>query len=121
MERNALTHGDYPLSLRRIWQKDNFTFCIEWSDGREQSFRLSELQKSCPCAACVDEDTGKRLADPKAVDPNLKALKIENVGRYALRVSFTSGCSYGIYTFRYLREFYPINKGDQYETSFPKN
>lgn len=88
-----------PLFIRKIEQKDNFTFSIMWSDGLQGDYRLSELQKRCPCAACVDEATGKRLVEEKNVKPDVRATRITSVGRYALRIQFTSGCSTGIYEF----------------------
>lgn len=92
-----------PVLIKSIKQKDNYTFSIEWSDGIKQEYRLSELQKNCPCANCVDEVTGKRLIDGKAIDPTVRATTIQNVGRYALRIKFTKGCSTGIYDFDILR------------------
>lgn len=89
--------------LKNIVQKDNHTFSITWSDGSIDHFRLSELQKNCPCAGCVDEITGKRIANAQKVSDNVTALRIENVGHYALKVHFTTGCSRGIYSFDYLR------------------
>ncbi len=90
--------------LKKIMQKDNFTFVIEWNDGEVSEHRLSELQKNCPCANCIDELTGRRLIDEKHVNPNVKAIRIINVGRYALRIQFTTGCSNGIYIFDTLRK-----------------
>ncbi len=90
--------------VKSIEQKDNHTFSICWSDGVCQDFLLSTLQKHCPCAACVDEATGERLIDPKNIDEKVKAVRLRSVGRYALKITFTSGCSTGIYDFDYLRK-----------------
>ncbi len=93
-----------PLFICRIWQKDNHIFSIEWSDGQIQDFRLSEVQRNCPCAHCTDELTGKRLLDPQIVSENVKAIAIRSVGRYGLQIQFSSGCSMGIYSFDQLRK-----------------
>lgn len=92
-----------PLLIRQIKQKDNHTFSIIWNDGKEQHFRLSMLQRSCPCAQCCDEKTGKRLINSHLIKEDVRAFNIRNVGRYALKIQFTSGCSTGIYTFDFLR------------------
>jgi DUF971 family protein len=92
-----------PLSIHNIWQKDNETFCIEWNDGIASSYRLSALQSQCPCAACVDEKTGQRLAGVTKIREDVRAVKISSVGRYALRIQFTQGCSNGIFSFDMLR------------------
>lgn len=93
-----------PLSIKSIRQKDNLTFVIVWNDGIEQDFRLSELQKNCPCANCVDENTGQRMVDVKSIKEDVRAISIRNVGRYALQIRFTAGCSTGLYSFEYLRQ-----------------
>lgn len=92
-----------PLFVRQIWQKNNETFSIQWNDGVVQDFRLCDIQRSCPCAHCRDDITGKSLIDPQKIPENLKAVTIRSVGRYALRIQFTSGCSAGIYSFDRLR------------------
>jgi DUF971 family protein len=92
-----------PVFIRQIQQKDNHTFSIIWSDGQEQQFRLCVLQRSCPCAQCCDEQTGERVIHPESVKEDVRAFNIQSVGRYALKIKFTSGCSAGIYTFDYLR------------------
>lgn len=90
--------------VRAIKQKDNHTFTIEWSDGSICDYRLSELQKQCPCANCTDEWTGKRILNEASVKSDVRAVRITNVGRYALRIQFTSGCSTGIYGFDMLHK-----------------
>lgn len=89
--------------IKKIIQKDKATFTIEWSDGVILDYSLSDLQKRCPCAKCMDASTGKRMIDETSIDLNVQAKKIMNVGRYALRIEFTTGCSSGIYGFDMLR------------------
>lgn len=93
-----------PLFVRRIWQKDNYTFSIQWNDGCVQDFRLCDLQRNCPCAQCSDEKTGQFRKDPAYVPSDLRAVMIRSMGRYGLRIQFTSGCSMGIYSFETLRK-----------------
>lgn len=90
--------------IKSISQKDNYTFNIMWNDGLNCDYRLSDLQKQCPCANCTDEITGKRLLDVSTVKPDLRAIRIYNVGRYAIRIQFAHGCSTGIYSFDMLRK-----------------
>lgn len=91
------------LQIKEIKQKDNHHFTIEWTDGKIVDYRLSDLQKLCPCANCVDESTGERKVNSELVDEQVRAVKIASVGRYAVRIDFTSGCSTGIYSFEDLR------------------
>lgn len=92
-----------PLFVHQIWQKDNYTFSIQWNDGCIQDFRLCDLQRNCPCAHCTDEVTGQRLVDPGTISQDVKAVVIRSIGRYGLRIQFSSGCSMGIYSFDKLR------------------
>ena len=92
------------LYMRKIWQKDNVTFCILWNDEKTQEFRLCDLQRNCPCAHCTDENTGRRLVDPHTIDNDVRAIVIRSVGRYGIRIQFSSGCSMGIYSFDRLRQ-----------------
>lgn len=89
--------------IEEINQKDNHTFTIKWTDGVVKDYRLSDLQKSCPCASCVDENSGARIVNPETIDRSVKAKKISSVGRYAIRIDYTSGCSLGIYSYDDLR------------------
>lgn len=90
--------------IKKIDQKNNTTFVIEWSDGAVIDYRLGALQKRCPCAQCYDPASGKQLCHEEHLDPDVKAVRLTNVGRYALRIQFASGCSKGIYSFAMLRQ-----------------
>ncbi len=85
------------LGIEKIMQKDNYTFVIKWQNGVCKDYRLSQLQKQCPCHRCQGEKLLK-------VDQELKAKRIFSVGRYALKIEFASGCSQGIFTYRFLWE-----------------
>lgn len=91
------------IFIRRIFQKDQYRFTIEWTDGKICDYKLSDLQRQCTCAQCRDEKTGRSSIDSLSIDEQVQAVQIVNVGRYALRIDFTGGCSKGIYTFSFLR------------------
>lgn len=93
-----------PCFIKGIQQKDNYTFAIEWNDGIIQNYRLSHLQRNCPCAKCYDAINGKRTVNDEDIKEDLKAESIASVGRYAVRIQFSSGCSKGIYSYSFLRE-----------------
>lgn len=99
------------IFIFKIFQVDNHTFSIQWSDGTIQSYRLSELQKQCPCAQCRDEITGEQRITNFRVQEDVRAHYIRSVGRYGLRIQFTTGCSTGIYSFDYLKNMEPKTKG----------
>lgn len=93
-----------PVLIKKIYQKDNVLFGIDWSDGVSIDYRLGALQKRCPCAQCYDPVSGQQLCDEKQLDKDVRAVRLTNVGRYALRIQFSSGCSKGIYSFAMLRQ-----------------
>lgn len=83
--------------VRSIRHNEDHTFTIEWSDGTCTNYHPHTLQKHCPCAGCAD---GKQTP----LDSSVRAVSLTPVGRYALRVTFSSGCSAGIYDFETLRQ-----------------
>lgn len=93
----------FPVFVREIKQNDPHRFTIEWSDGIISEYRLSDLQRMCSCARCRDEKTGRVLIDPSSISDDLQAVRIVSVGRYALKIFFSKGCSKGIYSFKLLR------------------
>lgn len=85
------------IFIEKISRVEEYSFSVEWSDGQVDHFSFYELQQACPCQRCVAQETKS--------DKEVRALKIEKVGRYALRILFTSGCSMGMFTLPFLREF----------------
>lgn len=99
-----------PVLIKKIYQKNNNAFVIEWSDGKTVEYVLNDLQKKCPCAQCYDPAMGKQICNENQLDPNVKAVRLVNVGRYAMRIQFSSGCSKGIYSFALLRQLVTVVK-----------
>lgn len=90
--------------VKEIYQIDERTLGITWTDDQESKFDVVELRRKCPCASCVDEQTGKRILKPEMVKETVRPEQIRSVGRYALNIVFTDGHSTGIYTFNMLRK-----------------
>ena len=80
------------------------TLAITWADGQESRYKAHDLRLACPCATCVDELTGERRLDPARVPPDIKPVRIESVGNYAIRISWSDGHDTGIYTYERLRD-----------------
>ncbi len=76
---------------------------IEWDQTGHQAFYPArELRLACPCAACVEEMTGRALLDPAAVPPEVRPVSVGLVGAYGLKIQWSDGHSTGIYTFERL-------------------
>lgn len=78
---------------------------IEWEDGHQSSYQGAALRWACPCAECRGEmGSGGRLDSAKELPAEeLTVQDARLIGQYAVALSFASGHSTGIYTFRYLR------------------
>ena len=87
----------------RIRQASPSELAITWQDGHESIYPVRELRLACGCAVCVDEWTGEDRLDPASVPEDVRPLKIESVGRYALQIQWSDGHETGIYPFRRLR------------------
>lgn len=88
----------------RIIEESDAALTIEWSDGQEIRYSAPILRRACPCAGCIDEWTGEKRLDEKAVADDLAFKHISIVGRYALNFHFSDGHDTGIFSFAYLRK-----------------
>jgi len=83
---------------------------IEWDQaGHQALYPARALRLACPCAACVEEMTGRPLLDPAAVAPDVRPASVALVGGYGLRVRWSDGHDTGIYTFERLRRSCPCD------------
>jgi len=80
---------------------------IGWADGHKSLYPVPYLRRACRCAACIDERTGEPLLDPRTVSEDVKPIRIEPVGRYAIHIAWSDGHTSGIYAFEYLRSICP--------------
>jgi ATP-binding protein involved in chromosome partitioning len=76
---------------------------FEWKDGKKSSIDVYSLRTHCPCAVCVDENSGKRILKPEQVSLTVKATSMKSVGRYGVSIQFSDGHNTGIYTFKSLK------------------
>jgi len=88
----------------RIFRTPQGQLGIEWQDHQRSLFTLWDLRVACPCAACVDEWTGKNLLDPTSIPADIAIERVQSVGRYALGISWSDGHRSGIYTYERLRK-----------------
>ncbi len=96
-----------PVELKKMGQEQ---FKITWQDGHVSIFPFRYLRQSCPCAACRDEITGRRTLNPESVPVDLKGLKADIVGNYALYFTFSDQHATGIYSFQALRAICPCDE-----------
>jgi DUF971 family protein len=72
---------------------------IAWADGTASSYPHEILRGYCPCATCQGHSGSIRFV----AGANLELRELEQVGNYALGLTWADGHSTGIYSFRFLR------------------
>jgi DUF971 family protein len=77
---------------------------IVWPGGQEVKVPFKQVRDHCPCAQCVEEWTGRKMLDPASIPDDIRPLRIEPVGNYAVQISWSDGHSSGIYTWDTLRK-----------------
>jgi DUF971 family protein len=77
---------------------------IVWDDGHRGRHIFRTLRNRCPCAFCVDEQTGEGRLDPGTVPTDVHPREVGRVGAYALRFTWSDGHQTGIYPFTFLRQ-----------------
>ncbi len=79
------------------------TLGVVWNDGHHSLIPVRSIRLQCRCANCVDEWTREQLFDPSKIASDIKPVKMDTVGRYALRIQWSDGHDSGIYTFDLMR------------------
>ena len=81
---------------------------IKWNDDRESFILLKNLRDHCPCAHCSGETDafGNVFQGPekKLGEAAYRAINIEKVGHYALRIFWGDHHADGLYTYNMLRK-----------------
>ena len=90
-----------PSEIQRVGHEE---IHITWADGKKSILPNRQMRLDCPCAACVDELTGKKILDPDTVSAEIWPTTIELVGHYAIAITWSDAHATGIYTFDSLRE-----------------
>jgi DUF971 family protein len=80
---------------------------IVWKDGHESYFGGHFLRCHCPCAGCVDENTGRKVLDDATVPSDVQPRLHQGVGNYGVQFVWSDGHSTGIYSHALLRSLCP--------------
>jgi DUF971 family protein len=79
-------------------------FEIAWPGGRVAIIPAFTLRDLCPCAACIEEGTGKKILDPSTIPLDIRAERIDPVGSYAIQIHWSDGHDTGLFTWDLLRK-----------------
>ena len=81
---------------------------IKWNDDEQSFISLKVLRDHCPCAFCSGEKDvlGNIYQGPKEElgETAYKAVNMEKVGHYALRIFWGDRHADGLYTYEILRK-----------------
>lgn len=99
-----MADAEAPFTPTRIRQEGPRELAITWSDGAESVYDVRSLRLACACARCVDEWSGAGRLDPDSVPADVRPVRIQPVGRYAIQIHWSDGHDTGIYPYRRLRE-----------------
>jgi DUF971 family protein len=85
---------------------------IDWDDGVRSTYSWKQLRAGCPCATCREERDKPpdpfRILKPAELAP-LAPVRLEPVGRYAYKITWSDGHDSGIYSLDYLRSIAESN------------
>src|SRR5437016_2259319 len=75
---------------------------VRWDDDVQSRFEPRWLRARCPCAACVEEWTGRRTVGEAQVPADVKPRGMTPIGNYAIQIDWSDGHTTGIYSWDYL-------------------
>ena len=98
--------GPGPLMPVALSKEGDDRLVIQWNDGHRGVSAWTHLRKECPCAGCREERQKPpdpfRVLKPSELGP-LRPLRIDPVGRYAYKITWSDGHDTGIFTLENLR------------------
>jgi DUF971 family protein len=98
--------GEKNMIATKIKLSSKDELSIQWDDGHDSFISLLTLRDHCPCAGCQGETILLKTykPDPQHHLPGrYKLTGIQQVGHYAIQLSWGDGHSTGIYTWEILR------------------
>lgn len=87
---------------------------IEWEAGHPVTYDSFDLRFACPCAACVDENTGVQILKAEQIATDISVTRHQLVGRYGMAIHFSDGHNTGIYKFSKLKEMQNGSRQDSF-------
>ncbi|HSP87762.1 MAG TPA: DUF971 domain-containing protein [Ignavibacteriaceae bacterium] len=91
-----------PVQIKIVDKKILF---IKWKDESESTIDLIKLRRLCPCATCLTErERQSKSYIPLLNENQLKVTNINQVGSYAIGISWKDGHNTGIYEYPFLKK-----------------
>lgn len=99
----------------QIELRKNGDLVVTWVDARVSNYNAYGLRINCPCASCIDEDSGRRTLDPKRIPLDIRIESFEMIGRYAVALHFSDGHRTGLYAFKLLQQLPEADSSASFE------
>ncbi len=91
----------HPTKIKLVGKKN---LLILWDDGQQDLLDLKMLRKLCPCATCLAEREKQNIMYiPIFAENQITVKSINQVGKYAVQITWNDGHSTGIYEYPFLR------------------
>lgn len=90
----------------RAHQEDGVLELI-WNQDETSRIPFATIRRACPCASCVDENTGRQILDPASVPEDIQIESVDLAGNYALKIGWSDGHNTGLFTWNHLRSLSP--------------
>lgn len=98
----------HPIKIKLVEKKK---LLIKWDDENESVLELRDLRKKCPCATCLSErDKQSKMYIPLFVENQVTVKSINQVGNYAVQITWNDGHNTGIYEYSFLKNLSEIIK-----------
>ena len=75
---------------------------IRWPNDKVHHYPYKFLRGHCPCAECVDENTGVRTLDLESISDQIRPMHLAFTGNYALKIHWNDRHQTGLYTWDHL-------------------
>lgn len=75
---------------------------LVWSTDLISRIPFATIRRACPCASCVDENTGRQILQPESISEKIKAETVQLAGNYALKIGWSDGHDTGLFTWDHL-------------------
>jgi len=70
---------------------------VAWNNGEKFAIPYADIRYWCPCAGCVDENTGQRTIQRQSVHPEIRPTNVQLIGRYAVQITWSDGHDTGMF------------------------
>ncbi len=92
------------MNPKKITTEDD-NLIIEWNDNKKSEISFRILRRDCPCATCLAEREAQNKDSIRIYSQNkIQVRDIEQVGSYAIKITWKDGHSTGIYEYSLLKK-----------------